>query len=262
TWEADAIVVERLHGLDDDNSEEYAKSRLRNACDDVTLDEIGEKFVYSNREGFRVLEQLADLQREMKTSREKNEHRFALLEKEIVRLRLEVEGRWLQEEALAIRRRFIDCFKRDVLKFPEYQRTDAIKAGNIVAHYGNAISDAYLFKHDNRMDFQTYSQLYGFQFEQVLKYCKKFSDPVFNEELTVSVNDGIDGGIFSVLNAHATLLAQCAEGKEILPEFEQAFRTFVTVAENCYPLTPMDDDKSQIARGYWEFWRLHKQAKN
>lgn len=105
--------------MNDDDSEEYAKSRLHNACDDVTLDEIGDKFVYSNREGFRVLEQLIDLQREMRTSREKNENKFAILEKEMARLRLEVEGRWLQEEALAIRRRFIDCFKRDVLKLPE-----------------------------------------------------------------------------------------------------------------------------------------------
>lgn len=248
--------------MNDDDSEEYAKSRLRNACDDVTLDEIGDKFVYSNREGFRVLEQLTDLQREMRTSREKNENKFAILEKEMARLRLEVEGRWLQEEALAIRRRFIDCFKRDVLKLPDYQRTDAIKAGNMIAHHGNAISDAYLFQHDNRMDFQTYSQLYGFQFPQVLKYCKECSHPSLKKKLTILVNDGIDGGTFSVLNAHATLLAQSPERNDISSEFEQAFRNFITTAENSYPLTPMDDDKSQLARGYWEFWRLHKQEKN
>lgn len=161
-----------MYCFDNDNPEEYAKSQLRNACDDITFDETGDKFVYSNREGFRVLEQL---QREMNSSQEKNKHKFEILEKEITRLRLDVEGRWLQEEALRIRRRFIDYFKIDVLKLPEYQRTGATKAGNEIAHHGNAISDAYLFKHDNRMDFQTYSHLYGFQFPQVLKYCTKFS---------------------------------------------------------------------------------------
>ena len=172
---------------------------------------------------------------------------------------MDVEGRWLQEEALRIRRRFIDYFKRDVLKLPEYQPTDTIKAGNEIAHHGNAISDAYLFKHDNRMDFQTYSHLYGFQFPQVLKYCPKFSCILFNKKLTISVNNGIDGGIFSVLNAYATLLMQNAEGKEISSELERAFRNFITLAENSYPLKPMDDDKSKLAKGYWEFWRLHKQ---
>ena len=111
----------------------------------------------------------------MKNSQEKNKSRIEMLENEMTRLRLDVEGKWLQEEALVIRRRFIDHFKRDVLKLSEFQRTDAIKAGNEVAHHGNALSDAYLFKNDGRMDFQVYSRLYGFQFPQVLKYCMKFS---------------------------------------------------------------------------------------
>lgn len=52
---------------------------------------------------------------------------------------------------------------------------------------------------------------------------------------------------------------QNAEGKEISSELERAFRNFITLAENSYPLTRMDDDKSKLAKGYWEFWRLHKQ---
>jgi len=112
------------------------------------------------------------------------------------------------------------------------------------------------------MDFQTYSQLYGFQFPQALKYCKECSHPSLKKKLTILVNNGIDGGTFSVLNAHATLLAQSTERKDISSEFEQAFRNFVTTAEHSYPLTPMDDDESQLARGYWEFWRLHKQEKD
>ncbi|KAL9102285.1 MAG: hypothetical protein Q9163_002554 [Psora crenata] len=242
TWEADAIVVEKLHFSEDDvNHEEHAKNRLREACDDVALDEIRDKFVYSNRKGFVIMEELSDLRHDMKSM----ESKFAVLEKQIGSMRLEGEGGWLQEEALAIRRRFIDCFKRDVLKLPEYERTNAIKVGNRVAHHGNAVSDAYLFKHDNRMDIQTYSQLYGFQYPQVLQY----------------LNERIDGGIFSVINAHASLLAQCTEGKEISPNLKEVFRSFITLAETSYPLTPIDDDKSQLTKAYWDFWRLHNQEK-
>lgn len=73
--------------LDKDDPKNYAKSRLRNDCDD------GDKLVHSNREGFRVLEQLTDLQREMKSLEEKNKRKFEILEKEVTRLRLDVEGR-------------------------------------------------------------------------------------------------------------------------------------------------------------------------
>lgn len=99
------------------------------------------------------------------------------------------------------------------------------------------------------MDFQTYSHLYGFQYPQVLKYCKKVSHPLFDKKLTTQVDEGIEGGIFSVLNAHATLLAQSAEGKEISSAFKQAFRSFLTIAENSYPFTPVDDMTRASSQG-------------
>ena len=34
---------------------------LCKACDDITLDEIEDKIVFSNREGFRIIETLTDL---------------------------------------------------------------------------------------------------------------------------------------------------------------------------------------------------------
>ena len=60
--------MERPRCSDDDDLEEHAKNQLRNAWDNVALDAIGGRFVYSNREGFRVLEGLRDLQHDMKTS--------------------------------------------------------------------------------------------------------------------------------------------------------------------------------------------------
>lgn len=70
----------------------------------------------------------------------------------------------------------------------------------------------------------------------------------------------IDGGMLSVLNPYATPAMQNAE--RIPSELQQAFRNFITLAENSYPFTPMEDDKSKLANPYLEFWRLHKQHKH
>lgn len=112
-----------LRSLDDDDLEESAKIKLRNACDDMTVDSIRNKLVFSNPQGFSVLEELTDLRHKV----EGHEHKFAVLQNEISKLRLEKEGEWLQEEALATRHRFLDCFKGDVLQKPESQGTAAIE---------------------------------------------------------------------------------------------------------------------------------------
>ena len=54
-------------------------------------------------------------------------------------------------------------------------------------------------------------------------------------------------------------LCKTRKEKKSHPNWNEIFRNFITLAENSYPLTPMDDDKSKLAKGYWEFWRLHKQ---
>ncbi|KAL8716103.1 MAG: hypothetical protein Q9220_000008 [cf. Caloplaca sp. 1 TL-2023] len=189
------------------------------------------------------LKVIVHMKREMKTSQEKAKLRFEMLEKEITRLRLESEGRWLREETLPGRRQFIDRCQRHRLKILGIQGTDAIEASNMAAHDGNALSDAYVFKHDNRSDHSTYSHLYGFQFFQVLNYFEK----------------GIDGGILSVVNAHATLLMS---NVDLSPELKEVFRNFIILAENTYPATPMDDEKGELTKAYLDFWRLHAQHKN
>lgn len=99
-----------------------------------------------------MVEQLSELKNESA----KHGHKIAVHEKEMARLRVEMEGNWLRDDRLAIRRRFIDCYKRDISKLLESHQSKAIKAGNMIAHQVSSISDAYLFKNDNRMDYQTY----------------------------------------------------------------------------------------------------------
>ena len=92
----------------------------------MTVDSIRNKLVFSNPQGFNVLEELTDLRHKA----EGHAHKFAVLQNEISKLQMEKEGGgWLQEEALATRRRFLDCFKGDVLQKPESQGTAAIKTG-------------------------------------------------------------------------------------------------------------------------------------
>lgn len=211
------------------------------------LNIINNKFVDDNRKGLDIMEELTDL----KSRIEEHEKQFAVFENEIKRLRLESEGRWLQQQQEQEREQ----------EEEEEEKEEGEEEVEVVL-YGNAVADAYLFKHDNRLDFRTYSDLYGFQYPQVLQYCKKLSFLFFDKKLIILVYEGIEGGIFSVLNAHAALLAQGAKGKAISSEFKGAFRKFIVTTEDSYPLTPMSDDHNgPLARAYLEFWRLHKQER-
>lgn len=136
------------------------------------------KLTTTNPEGSRIMKNLVILRRqmnEMNNKVAKLESRTAMNEGELTRLRMEMELRWLQGDALAIRHRFIDHYKRDVLCLSGLKGTYAIKTRNVVAHHSNAISDALLFKYDDRSYLTTYTNLNGFYFTQVLEYCKKFS---------------------------------------------------------------------------------------
>ena len=46
---------------------------------------------------------------------------------------------------IAIRLRFYDAYRRDVLKDPTARKTENIEKGNARAHHGDAITDAKLF---------------------------------------------------------------------------------------------------------------------
>ena len=78
---------------------------------------------------------------------------------------------------LAIRRRFLDLYKRDVMK--EVKISKAIHDGNLVAHEGDAIGDAVLFNRDQRTDLRIYWELYGLSCDQVLDL-RMYTDNLFN----------------------------------------------------------------------------------
>ena len=73
--------------------------------------------------------------------------------------------------------------------------------------------------------------------------------------------DELDGGTLSVIDAHATLMFQSNELGPISTQFSQAFRRFITVAENYFPKVPDVKGDSPLEQAYLEFWRLYKVEK-
>jgi hypothetical protein len=169
--EADAVVVDRLKILNEDDPEQVARNQLHQNCNDIILEYVNDQSIYGNSAGTQIFEQVQELKTELRNTQELNERKFALLKNELTQLRWENEGRWLRDDGLAIRRRFLDAYKRDMLNMTRFQGSRAINEGDKAGHHGNAISDAYVFKIDNCMDHTTYTQLYGFSFSQVLRYC-------------------------------------------------------------------------------------------
>ncbi len=120
------------------------------------------------------------------------------------------------------RRRFIDCYKRDILKLPNYKFSEAIKAENIVAHNENAMTDAYMFRNDRRMNSHISSEL-------VIWFSggPDYEISTAQRYLATSEEDYMDGVVFSVFNAYATLRVG---GTTISATLEKTFREFVIMA--------------------------------
>ena len=103
-----------------------------------------------------------------------NEHN-AQQEAEIKFLRGQVETLTkINDQSHNIRMRFISKYKRDVLNKATSTDHDAIDAGNIDTHEGNARGDAMLYKLRKRFDEVIYIDLYGLGWSLVLNLSKFF----------------------------------------------------------------------------------------
>ena len=135
------------------------------------------------------------------------------------------------EGYLTIRRRFLDVYKRDVKDMEELKGSKAIREGNSIAHEGDALGDAVLFDRDHRTDKRIYRELYGLDHKQVLDF-RTYTDGLFNtlyQKLTIYIDSASDdGGLFLVLNAYATMVAQ---GKPLPDDLKVAFNSFLAKVE-------------------------------
>ena len=261
-----AIVYEDVRVSSQQDIEATVKSNLHDSAEHVSLDSVEDDLVCGNDKGFRVLESQAKLERDVKSSRVKeerqerlnNSYEIRFKEHEIRFKELEDRMRGLvttSEGYLILRRRFIDVFKRDVKGF-DMTGSTAIREGNAVAHHGDAIADAIMFDQDNRTDDSIFEELYGLNPRQVLKY-RTYTHVLLNESyflLIICIESGSDDhDLFRVLNRHATMVA---ENKPLSKEIKVAFEIFLVQVKGAWLQPPAKDPNSPLGRAYYALWDI------
>ena len=68
---------------------------------------------------------------------------------------------------------------------------------------------------------------------------------------------GLDGGIYGVLNNHATMLAA---GKVLSDDLKSAFMHFIDTLEKTWPDVPQASPQSPITQAYWKYWNERQAA--
>ncbi len=158
----------------------------------LTIGQSGDKIVYGNEGGHSILARLGTIEDEITALKAKDTKRAAetsQLQKEMLSTRKEMlstrkDVKRLEQNCegyLAIRRRFLDVYKRDVKGLETHTGTRAIKEGNVAAHQGDAIGDATLFERDKRTDRRIFCDLYGLDPAQVLEVFGTCNVFVFQE---------------------------------------------------------------------------------
>lgn len=135
---------------------------------------------YGNAEGSKFIEELEIIKRDVKVLQSEKERssedrlEFSQLREEVIGLRNQVQDLTrISEGYLNIRRRFFEIYKRQYTDIPVNQPT--IKAGNEAAHYGDVLTDVFLFQKDQRSDRSLFVEIYGIGVDLVEAY-RKYSD--------------------------------------------------------------------------------------
>ncbi|KAI4099717.1 MAG: hypothetical protein L6R37_005827 [Teloschistes peruensis] len=222
---------------------------LHRSVDDISpLDSAGANArTYANGEGKSIFEDLHDFKERLKHV----ESRVTALETEnkSQNTRLEL----LELDSLryyAIRRRFIDVFKRDHLDATVFRHppgNDMINFRDEIAHDADVVADALLFEYDKRPDGYTFRRLYGLDLRHVLKLVCKCQIPYSIQNLTlVYFTDRMDlnDGITDSLNDYANLIVM---QKLRSPTKRDAYRAFIHAVENNRLSDPATNLEMRIA---------------
>ena len=80
------------------------------------------------------------------------------------------------------------------------------------------------------------------------------------QKLTLCIDSkSNDGGVFLVLNAHATMVAQ---GKSVPDDLQAAFNSFLAKVEQHWLQPPSDDPNSPLGSAYYTFWKKFNEQAN
>jgi hypothetical protein len=132
----------------EEDIKEVARGVFDTALENAGYSGTGDPLVYGNSRGRGILEQLDDLQSQVDV------------------LKVCSDG------YLRIRQRFLDTFRRDILKNPNVRGSSHIQTGNMAAHGGNAVIDARIFKRGARGDLDLMEIIYGLDHDDVLSLGK------------------------------------------------------------------------------------------
>ena len=227
------------------------------------MGQVGNKLVYANTGGHGILGALEQLRRDVDILIAKDEKMTSQIDehqKKISSLESRVRNLVQSSEGyLTIRRRFLDVYKRDTKGMEELKGSKAIRKGNLIAYEGDALGDAVLFDRDQRKDRSIYRELYGLDHQQVLAF-RTYTDGLFNtsyQKLTIYIDSASDdGGLFLILNTHATMVAQ---GKPLPDDLKVAFNSFLAKVEEYWLQPPTKEPNTPLGSAYYTFWKKFNQ---
>jgi hypothetical protein len=160
----------------DDDIDVVAKERLRKAVQSARLGEAGKELAYGNEAGrglLRDVHEMKEMMKRMQLQLVEHQAQFDRHQAQINRLQHRVDILTPDAERYySIRHRFIDVYRRDVLRDVDQEGLDRIDRGNETAHEGDAFTDARLYADGKRNDRHALIFLYGLTPDQLSSFCK------------------------------------------------------------------------------------------
>lgn len=253
---------------------EVCRTELKKGADRLVIGQHGDPIVYGNSHGMMLLEELAELRRDVtvlisnvhtlksKDSRRDTEKMERDIEKketdeEIEALKSKVDQ--LSEysnDYKIIRKRCVAFYLRDYKGKKDPKVLEAIKGGNYKAHAGDAVADAIVFEEDGSLDPTVYEELYGLAHTKVIEWSGTCGVVFLLQGLTnYIVSEVEDGGLFRALNLHASSVLQ---GK-MSPEVSKVFGSFVTQVKRHWLEPPNKKPNTALYSSFYTFLSKHKE---
>lgn len=163
-----------------------AKSAKETQLETAEIREVRQGLAFGNTQGLDILSSYDQLHHDLLRERREFQQKMTKLEdrhQKLWELVREHEGRFQQNMTvtgdhrrtsdgyLDIRERFLEVFKRDVLKWSQ-SSSNLIAVGNARAHAGDCIVDAELYRLGRRDDEDTMIRLYGMSSMKIQELCK------------------------------------------------------------------------------------------
>ena len=241
-FDSTAILLEESQVPSQQDPGPLIKSRSRDGAEQVTIGQIGNNMIYVNPGGRGILKKLEEMKRKVDILFSKNTEMACQMDE--------------HQRQIDDHQRQISSLKSRVSHLVQISEG---REGNIIAHEGDAFADAVLFDRDHRLDRSTYRELYGLDYQQVLDFrtCTDGLIKTSYQKLTRCIDSaGDDGGLFLVLNAHATMVAQ---GNSLPDDLKVAFDSFLAKVQEYWLQPPNKEPNTPLGSAYYTFWKKFNQ---